>query len=793
MAEDDTVMFSSIRPRARPDNVKPSPPFDPTKDDDDTPQEAKKLSIPVTDDSGDTIGSVSNDKVSFDQGFFDRYKASDDIAKKTRDSFKQVMDVKDLLNISDNVGFDNIAGNDVLTVGLGGGFRAFLGGRSVDRPVAGVGLKFAEGGAVDNEMEEILTEKKDPVSGNTAPVGATTAEVRDDIPIMASPNEFMINAATRRYYGTEFFENLQKAAEQGFKRIKAGEESFFRDDELETDQEPQKLQEGGVVNSQTEEVFSSGRNRPRRTVSQDYLDRSKEATKQSVENIVGMLPGVGTAMTVSNIKEELEKDNPDYGKVGMMVAGEAVGLVPGLGGVAKTLISKKIDDIWSYPDQLYDSAETSINVSKKPAGYNELKKRGDIKEGDLIVDIGGGKFDNLVDDAAEQGATVKVYDPFNRSPEHNKDVVESVRDGKADMAMSHNVLNVIQEDKNIINIARQAENAIKPNGKAHFSVYEGTGKGEGKVTTKGFQRNQKTQDYIRLIEEVFGKGNVTKKGKIITATKKETKGFNEGGEVKDIPDREIPQPTGGGFGGFGGTGEMFTGFEFKQYVHPSKPEIQIVFFNGRPLSPIPEGYTLKAVAPVEQQEQKREEDDRDRGSNLKDQPPSWRNTDPTDWSTSDFKQYIADTDKRKSKDVGKLTLVEKAILQLVGNVIFPGGGFALTKLANNSTLKQTDGINKKINSLLQSGKDADGNPLSDDTNNILFRAQYFANLANSNLDKTGQTKGTPIFDQPFFEKDDDDDPDTPPVLDTDKLKPSEDVLKEAFGEDYVEPDEDKQK
>ncbi len=41
MAEDDTVMFSSIRPRARPDNVKPSPPFDPTKDDDDTPQEAK--------------------------------------------------------------------------------------------------------------------------------------------------------------------------------------------------------------------------------------------------------------------------------------------------------------------------------------------------------------------------------------------------------------------------------------------------------------------------------------------------------------------------------------------------------------------------------------------------------------------------------------------------------------------------------------------------------------------------------------------------------------------------------
>jgi len=206
-------------------------------------------------------------------------------------------------------------------------------------------------------------------------------------------------------------------------------------------------------------------------------------------------------------------------------------------------------DVWSYPEQLYDSADTSINVSKKPAGYNELKKRGEIKDGDVIVDIGGGRFDNLVEDAAEEGATVKVYDPFNRTPEHNSAVVDSVRDGQADMAMSHNVLNVIQEDKNIIDIAVQAENAIKPNGKAHFSVYEGDGKGVGKVTTKGYQRNEKTQAYVPLIEQVFGKGNVTKKGKIITATKS-VKGFSEGGmaieeqmamNFGDVPDNTIGQ------------------------------------------------------------------------------------------------------------------------------------------------------------------------------------------------------------------------------------------------------------
>ena len=192
--------------------------------------------------------------------------------------------------------------------------------------------------------------------------------------------------------------------------------------------------------------------------------------------------------------------------------------------------SPKEQSVWSYPKQLYDSADTSINKNKKPAGYNELKKRGEIKDGDVIVDIGGGRFDNLVEDAAEEGATVKVYDPFNRTPEHNSVVVDSVKDGQADMAMSHNVLNVIQEDKNIIDIVLQAENAIKPNGKAHFSVYEGTGKGEGKVTTKGYQRNEKTEAYIPLIEKVFGEANVTRKGKIITATKN-VKRFNEGGTI----------------------------------------------------------------------------------------------------------------------------------------------------------------------------------------------------------------------------------------------------------------------
>ena len=296
--------------------------------------------------------------------------------------------------------------------------------------------------------------------------------------------------------------------------------------------------------------------------------------KDAATAVAEMTPIIGDAMAAKEVYDELQKEDPNYGLIAALGGAALIGAIPGIGDAAAAGIRKAVDvakrvevdpdavgmmggnirikpkdeSVWSYPEQLYDSADTSINVSKKPAGYNELKKRGEIKDGDLIVDIGGGRFDNLIEDAAEEGATVKVYDPFNRTPEHNAAVVDSVRDGQADMAMSHNVLNVIQEDKNIIDIASQAENALKPNGKAHFSVYEGDGKGVGKVTTKGYQRNEKTQAYVPLIEQVFGKGNVTKRGKIITATKS-VKGFSEGGMAlenqmemnfgKKVPDNTI--------------------------------------------------------------------------------------------------------------------------------------------------------------------------------------------------------------------------------------------------------------
>tara|TARA_S200002703_G_scaffold69564_1_gene60347 strand:- start:2159 stop:4048 length:1890 start_codon:yes stop_codon:yes gene_type:complete len=103
------------------------------------------------------------------------------------------------------------------------------------------------------EMDLIMNEQVDPVSGNIAPIGSKPEEVRDDIDIRVSTGEYVINAQTVRYFGEDFFNELQEAASEGFKRIKKGEELPFRDDELDTEDdqaeevEPEGFAYGGFV------------------------------------------------------------------------------------------------------------------------------------------------------------------------------------------------------------------------------------------------------------------------------------------------------------------------------------------------------------------------------------------------------------------------------------------------------------------------------------------------------------------------------------------------------------------
>ena len=323
--------------------------------------------------------------------------------------------------------------------------------------------------SAENEMEEILSEKKDPVSGNIAPVGAKPEEVRDDIPIMASPNEFMIDAATRRYYGTPFFENLQAAAKQGFQRIKRGEESFFRDDELEVEEAAEKVTSG------------------------------------------------------------------------------------------------------ESPQQM-----------------------------------------------------------------------------------------------------------------------------------------------------------------------------QEGGEVDQIEGREIPAPVGGGYGGYGGTGPIFTGFEFKMYIDPiTGREIQIIFFNGRPLSPIPEGFVLKGETPLEVQEQKRGSSD-DGGGDRDPPDPTFRNTPVTKWTPEMFKDYSSSL--QDNPNAGMLSGIEKGVIYTAGNMLVPlVGGLALEKLAIKSNKNMALDVVKISSQALKTGKDKNGNELSQSELDMYNTARINANFALSRIAGSGLFKPATSF------------------------------------------------
>jgi hypothetical protein len=87
--------------------------------------------------------------------------------------------------------------------------------------------------------------------------------------------------------------------------------------------------------------------------------------------------------------------------------------------------------------------------------------------------------------------------------------------GNADTATISNVLNVIAEPAARDQVIRQAADAIKADGEAYFSVYDGDRSGKGKETPRGYQLNRKLGDYIDEIEKHFG--SVTKKGNILIA------------------------------------------------------------------------------------------------------------------------------------------------------------------------------------------------------------------------------------------------------------------------------------
>lgn len=166
--------------------------------------------------------------------------------------------------------------------------------------------------------------------------------------------------------------------------------------------------------------------------------------------------------------------------------------------------------------QNFGSAGTSLN--QIPSGMKKI----DWKSGTVNVDIGGGRFDTATEYMKSKGVENLVFDPFNRGAAHNKEVAERVRDNKVDTATSHNVLNVIDSKDARENVILQAAKAIKPEGTAYFTVYEGDKSDKGRQTMKdSWQNNRPTRDYVDEISQYFDDVKV-KNNVIIAKNPKET-------------------------------------------------------------------------------------------------------------------------------------------------------------------------------------------------------------------------------------------------------------------------------
>lgn len=160
--------------------------------------------------------------------------------------------------------------------------------------------------------------------------------------------------------------------------------------------------------------------------------------------------------------------------------------------------------------QEYTSKNTSINSTKLPKIFSLVH----FDSGTTNIDYGGGKFDNATEYLSKMDVRNYIYDPYNRTEEHNRKVIDLINErGGADTATCSNVLNVIKEPEIRQNILENIKRLVKPEGNIYITVYEGSGDGNETPTKAGYQLNKKTEDYLEEIRRVFP--NAIRKGKLI--------------------------------------------------------------------------------------------------------------------------------------------------------------------------------------------------------------------------------------------------------------------------------------
>ena len=157
---------------------------------------------------------------------------------------------------------------------------------------------------------------------------------------------------------------------------------------------------------------------------------------------------------------------------------------------------------WIDTKQEFTSKDTSINKGKVPALFSNSSIN--WKSGTRNLDIGGGKFDTATNYLKQAGVENFIYDKFNRSTEHNQNVLKVK---EFDTATLSNVLNVIKEQdvqETLVKLAASKAPVL------YVTVYKDTKATGPKVSGDKFQHHMKLRKYIPLIKKYFNNAVIRK-------------------------------------------------------------------------------------------------------------------------------------------------------------------------------------------------------------------------------------------------------------------------------------------
>jgi len=152
--------------------------------------------------------------------------------------------------------------------------------------------------------------------------------------------------------------------------------------------------------------------------------------------------------------------------------------------------------------QLITESEGSAKTSRNflPGGFKKVH----WQKGTSNFDIGGGKYEKGTDFLAKKGVTNLVYDPYNRSNEHNDMTWDAGEE--ATTATIFNVLNVVPSRNKRIKLMRQAKRGnIKT---VYITAYKKDGDSIGRKTRDGWQNNMPLEEYLPEVQSVFGNGYI---------------------------------------------------------------------------------------------------------------------------------------------------------------------------------------------------------------------------------------------------------------------------------------------